>query len=145
MSNEIFNPMTSVYPGPLNLRCHLHEDALYSPDTYASALQAIRRPERLVFGLLSGLPLDAATRTSSDLAGDPSMIPRPNAASERVLPVCTTSDGEAAPAQRLTNTAVALENAGAATVLDSICQDTFRPFAARLAQKIEARLAGSCE
>lgn len=142
---ELFNPQTSTYPGPLNLRCHLHSESLSSPETYANALQAIRRPERLVFGLLSGLPLDAATRTPTDLAADPSMTPVPDATNERVSPVCTTSDGEAAPAQRLTQTAIALEHDGAAAVLDSICQDSFRPFAARLAEKIGARLAGSCE
>lgn len=151
---EIFNPMTSVYPGPLNLRCYLHSgsSAVQPVDRYVDGLLALRpNHDLLVFALIGGIPADLAQGDNfGEILADERMVPRPNASNERLMPSCsyTPAGGgmtnTADPPTRIIRVAQGLTAAGANGLVTSICQENFTEALDAIIEKISDVLGGAC-
>jgi len=61
---DLFNSVSSRYLGSLGLRCLESPSALHPVERYVAGLAARRSPARLVFGALSGTPVDVLERAS---------------------------------------------------------------------------------
>lgn len=139
---DIFNRSSLVFTDPdLNLRCSRYGDpalgAVHPTSRFVDGLLAVHPPERVVYHLVAGLPVDLAPSVGESpdyerLIGDedlrdPRMIERvdPNLPSQ-LAPSCDVVDrGYAYPPLRLLRVARGLEHRGVSVGVQSICQDAF--------------------
>lgn len=135
---DIFNRESSRYPDPnLNIRCALYQDQAVHPlQRYVDGLLAAHPPERLVYHVVAGVPVDLAPAIGDSpdydvLIGppgvrDPRMIVEPNAEGNILRTSCDVPGrGAAFPPERLVGLAQRLERRGAGVVVQSICQERF--------------------
>lgn len=117
----------SVYTGNLNLRCFENPGALHPTARYVSGLLALRpHPSRLFYGLIAGVPSGLTGDGYQTMLDDPGMQESVDSAQpSRLTPSCDTSMGTAFPPRRLVEVARDLEQAGAGTAVDSICQSDY--------------------
>lgn len=130
----------------LNLRCALIGDALHPLDRYVDGLLQLREdPRLLVFGIVTGVPVDLVglddDATYTEMLDDDRMANTPDDSMlppSRLLPSCTAGDGSgvAYPARRLVSTARDLVRAGARTRVGSICAPTYRSDLSAMARAI---------
>jgi hypothetical protein len=145
---DFFDP-DRTYLGHLDLRCFLHPDMIYGVDRYAAALGALRsaRPERLVLGMLVGVPPDAPPCVGpganlEGCLGEPEMTEMIDPAMPtHLLPACDSGHGWAFPARRFVSLGLAFE---ATTVVGSICASDFGPTLDRLLERIGGALPEPC-
>lgn len=145
-NDEMFNPTRDDF-GPLNVRCVVNEDELYSVSRYASGLRDIREDaDDVIFGLVAGVP--------ADLVADPDAIDfdailldermahrvSPDNPNE-LLPSCETASGTAYPPRRLVETARSFGGNG---IVQSICQSDFTPVVGAILERVAARARGEC-
>jgi hypothetical protein len=146
------DPDAEVKWGDLNLRCGLHRDdttLLQPADRYLRGLRALKpgQPERVVFGAITGVPVDAiAQRLTPDailalpvmkFEEDPLTPGLPRTVCERHDDPARPVD-RAFPATRLVQVARAF---GAQAVLDSICASSYGPALDRMVDKLVPLLA----
>ena len=79
---EMFNPSRDDF-GPLNVRCSLQDDELYSVSRYVDGLQSLRSdPQDVIFALVAGLPEDLVADPDevdiAEILTDPRMVPTVN-------------------------------------------------------------------
>lgn len=150
---ELFDPNSSTYAGDLNLRNYQNPSALHSVLRYVDGLLALRAdPSRLVFAAVAGVPQDLVADASSidysTVLADPRMAITFESGDTgiQVASACTSSSGgRAFPAQRIVQTAQALDASGAATIVQSICDENLDNAVNAIVNRIASRLAGSCE
>lgn len=153
IQDELYNGLSTQYTGDLNLRCFRYPNALRSVQRYIEGLAATRtNPNRLVYTLIAGVPMDTQV---SNLAGYNELLARedmveredPGAPVNRPLlvPSCETAAGRAFPATRLVEVGKGLQQRGARTLVESICQSDYRPIATHLLKRIGDALAGRCQ
>lgn len=149
---ELFNPTSSVYPGDLNLRCFMYPGAVYPVERYVDGLVALRpiSPELLVYAAITGVP--------TDLVANPSIIDydailADSRMQEEIDPAMPTrlktscnvpGRGVAYPPRRIVQVANLLQDRGAGTVIQSICQSDFSPALNAIIAKIADVLGGAC-
>lgn len=146
-NSAIFSTTDARYASTLlNLRCQTYGDDLMSVDEIVSQLVGLRPgAEDLVVGAITGVPLGVATGDFDALLADPAMqIHVDPTLMDRVLPACASPNGLADPARRLVGTLAGVERAGGRAVLQSICEDSFRPLTDALVRALAARAGGSC-
>lgn len=138
---DIFNRNSVVFDDPdLNLRCSRYGDpsfgAVHRTERFVDGLLAIHPPERVVYHLVAGLPVDLAPSPGEstdyeqligdEAVRDPRMIERPDPEMPSQLnPSCVTERGNAYPPLRLLRVARGLERRGAGVGVQSICQESF--------------------
>lgn len=146
---DIYNRDSATFPDPdLNLRCSRYEnDALHPIQRYVDGLLDVHPPERLLFHVVSGVPVDLAPvpGVSPDydaLVGDESVRdlrmvnrPDPSMPSQLTASCDVVGRGRAYPPLRIVRVAEGLQAAGAGVILQSICQEEFG-FAAALSTRI---------
>ncbi len=135
----------ALYQGELsNLRCLGRPEHLHPIERYVEGFAAARpdNPRRLVFAAIAGAPLDRTVDTGdagefrsllTDLEsrpgvdplcdgsmGEPASCPRPPF-------VCQSRGSDAQAPTRIVRVAEGLKARGASAVVQSICQDDFRP------------------
>ncbi len=113
-------------PTGLNVRCITYPDALYGIERYVGGLTSLRpHPGLLVYSAITGTPVGDFASYDALLA-DPTMTPTPDPASpDRMLAVCTSTNGTAYPARRMVEVARDLDRAGVQTSVSSICASSF--------------------
>ncbi|MDH5492337.1 MAG: hypothetical protein OEY14_10320 [Myxococcales bacterium] len=148
---QIFSETSTTYTGGLNLRCSQYPGALYPIDRYVNGLLALKPgdPDLLVYAAITGVPTDlVADPESIDYArilSDPRMVETPNPVMPMELaPSCTSDSGNAFPPRRIVSVARDLEIAGAAAVVQSICQASFNGALTSIIKKIADQLGGAC-
>jgi len=149
---DLFNSASTTYPLELNLRCATYPEALHPVSRYVDGLLALRpdHPERVVFGVLAGVPADLIPDSGpvdySLVLIDPRMqtVPDPSAPSH-LQPSCVAAGrGWTFPPVRITTLARDLDVADAHVALQSSCQGEFdKPMTAILNRTFDA-LAGGC-
>lgn len=150
----LFDPAAEAYQSvDLSMRCFAFPEAQHPVDRYvggegghAGLLGLRREPANLVFGVLAGVPVDAIedpSRPDYDAilehplmqeTVDPTMP-------TRLVPSCNVPGrGLAFPPRRIVDTARGLEQAGAGTVVGSVCQESYAgpidAFVARIADAL---------
>lgn len=128
---EVFNPVSEIAVGDLNLRCFRYPDMIHPLERYRHGFRALRprRPDLFTFAVIAGIPADLAGDGVTEAAAldrileDPLMEERldpdnPN----RLAPSCSrpSGGGAAFPPPRLVG--LARQLAGQ-SVVASICQD----------------------
>ncbi len=146
---EVFNPTSAVYTGDLNLRCFSFPGAVQPVERYVDGLLATRTsPDLLVYAIIAGVPTDAVTpdKTFEEILADPNMV-------EEIDPMMPTrlrtscnvaGRGFAFPPRRMVEVARQLDAAGAAGIVQSICQADFSPAISAVIDKIADVLGGAC-
>jgi hypothetical protein len=127
---ELFNPSSTVYTAPLNLRCFEHASALHPIERYVDGLLATRGwAEQLVFALLAGVPPDAASEPDvppdyDAILSHPDMQVRVDPDMPmRLHPSCSDPGTSFAfPPRRLVEVARALDARGVVTAAPSLCE-----------------------
>jgi hypothetical protein len=146
---ELFNPTSSVYSGDLNLRCFSFPGAVQPVERYVDGLLATRMsPDLLVYAIIAGVPTEAVTpdQTYEQILAHPDMMEMidPDMPT-RLRPSCNVAGrGFAFPPRRLVEVARQLDSAGAAGIVQSICQSDFSPAIAAIIDKIADVLGGAC-
>lgn len=146
-THAIFDPNSSTYGGTdLNLRCFAFgHEANHPISRYVDGLMQLRRrPGRVAFVPIVGIPVDLEPRSGEPISWDTLVSPdervrdprlweridpsMPN----RLVPSCNIPGrGVAFPPIRILRTARGLEARGARVAIGSICQESFRaPFMA---------------
>lgn len=135
----------------LNLRCSRYGapslGAVHQTERFVDGLLAIHPPERVVYHLVAGLPVDLAPSPGEsadyeqligdEAVRDPRMIERVDPEMPSQLnPSCVTERGNAYPPLRLLRVARDLERRGAGVGVQSICQASFG-----LSSELTARIA----
>jgi hypothetical protein len=125
--------------GNLNLRCMNHEaDARFERpvERYRDGLLGLKpnHPQRVVFTVIGGLPLDARSRTFDALLADPAMVNAEDPVQGGFArAVCTSATNDQAyPARRLLKTAQQFPNA----LAESICAEDYAPVIDVMVNKI---------
>ena len=127
---DLFNPMSGTFEGPLNLRCFLYKAPQHPVSRYIDGLRALRpdRPDLLIVAAIAGVPVDLIRPGTPDYTGilaDERMIETldPTVGLGRVTPSCDVPGrGLAFPPRRMVEVA---QGFGANGVVQSICQDAF--------------------
>ena len=131
---------------PINLRCFLNPDALYSLDRYLNGFRALHAADgaRVLFAAIVGVPVnlvdqqaisavdfnDTAQREAhyQRILDDPRMVETPDPAAtsgrETLLASCESVNGKATPPRRIVELA---RSFGPAGLVQSICGDNFGP------------------
>lgn len=140
---------------PLNLRCSQEADRLVSIDSFVEDLFALEpgHAERVVFLGIGGIPawavLDDATIATApiqdaavfeEILDDPLMVPTLDAYGNALEPVCETARGRGFPSPRVVQTARAIDAAGGAGLVHSICADSYDVALRAMAEEIGRRL-----
>lgn len=113
--------------GNLNLRCYLQDgreraDKLNSVSALVGRLVEGREPERVVLGVMGGVPAGLAGHDYGAILSAPEMQPRVSAEDENMLvPACSSERGLAFPSRRLVRAAAELERQGGHATVQSIC------------------------
>lgn len=131
---RIFDRNNDSFTPDLNLRCWRHGEAVHPSRRYVDGLLAVHPPERIIFHLIAGIPVDLSApdgeRTDyRTLIGDPSVRdPRmvetldPDNPSQ-LTPSCNVPGrGVAYPPVRLVTMARDLQARGATSFVQSICR-----------------------
>jgi len=144
---RIFDPVSTVYGGDLNLRCFQHPEAVQPIDRFVQGLiEAKGDAVRLVFAPIAGFPVDLEGQSVDTILADDRMELRVDPAMpSRLFPACDRASQTAFPAHRILQVAQGLEADGAASVPGSICQDDFGGPIARILDRVSLRVGGSCE
>ncbi len=131
----------------LNMRCFNHSDVLQPSSRYVDGLlPLVSDPTALVYAAITGVPTDTAGSDYAAILADPRMAERVDPMeSTRLLPTCATARGVAYPARRMVRTASALDDAGAKTVVRSICDEDFDGAIAAILERVAAGVSGSCD
>ncbi|MFK8003078.1 MAG: hypothetical protein AB8H86_26145 [Polyangiales bacterium] len=146
---DIYNRDSATFTDPdLNLRCSRYEDAALHPvERYVDGLLAVHPPERLLFHVVSGIPVDLVpppgvspdydALVGPEAGRDPRMVntPDPVMPSQLTASCDVPGRGRAYPPVRIVRVAEGLQAAGAGVILQSICQSEFG-FAAALSTRI---------
>ena len=146
---DVYNRDSVSFSDPdLNPRCSRYEDeALHPIQRYVDGLLAVHPPERLLYHVVAGVPVDLAppggeSPDYSRLVGpeevrDPRMINRPDPAQPSQLTAScnVVGRGLAYPPLRIVRVAQGLQAAGAGVIVQSICQVEFG-FASALSARI---------
>ena len=149
----IFDSSDPRYEGVgLNLRCGTIDEALHPLGRYVDGLLQLREdPRLLVFGVVTGVPVDLIGLDSeaeyAEMLADPRMAVMPDPAMPmRLAPSCVAGDGsgEAYPARRLVGVARDLIHEGARTRVGSICAASYRSDISAMARAI-VQGAPSCD
>jgi hypothetical protein len=146
---EMFDPNRTDL-GNLSTRCHLYPENVQRVEDFVAAFRALRadRPDRLVVGMIVGVPIDTpqcvgSGETLGDCLTVPAMVERLDPANPtQLIPSCNTSMGVAMPPVRLVELA---EQLGDAAYIGSCCEANYQPAIAGLTRKIVDHLpaAGS--
>lgn len=148
----LFDPMSTEYPGDLNLRGFEYPGALRPPTEYADGLLALRpgEPERVLFASLTGIPPELHGRTVAEvdaILADPRMQEAIDLESPtpRLVPSCNVPGlGIAFPARRIVTVGREIAARGGHTVAESSCGDDFGPQLERVALAIGDALRPHC-
>jgi hypothetical protein len=119
--------------------CHLYPDMLQPVASYAEELRAVRPgiEERVVVGVLTGLPPDFSWQPGDPVEDLRSMIRVDPENPQDLWPACTSPGGWAFPAPRLIELAYAF---GDGAFVASICQEDWSESMMGLARTIQRRL-----
>jgi len=145
--STLFSPEDPRFAGTdLNLRCTTYPDQLVTVDALVSGLVGLRpRPEDVVVGAITGVPVDLARSDFAAVLADPRMQNTTNAMMpNQLVPSCNSTHGNAFPARRIIQSLDGVSTEGGRAVLGSICDDSFAGFTADLANQLAARAGGSC-
>lgn len=128
----LLDPASTTYEGNLSLRCFTYPDALHPIGRYVDGLVAAKlEPGALVYGLIGGVPVELVEEgaTYDEILADDRMQQRIDASDpNRLAASCGTEDrGFAVPPRRMVRVAQALEDRGALTTVQSICQADLGP------------------
>ena len=163
---SLYNPSSTTYSGPLNVRCHQYGDAAVHPvDRYVNGFIQLRsRANLLVYAAITGLPTDLSPACTNGscaapnwdaLVGDPSvrdprMIEQVTADAQNIQPTCQTNnpDGSirtsAAPGIRIVSVAHGLQQLGAGVSVHSICDEDFGNALLDVINQIKSALSAAC-
>ena len=155
---DLFNRDSATFTDPdLNLRCSRYADqAVHPVSRYVDGLLALRTPDLLVFGAITGIPVNLAPAAGEptnwealvgdEAVRDPRMVERPDPMMpSQLTPACAVAGrGEAYPALRIGRVARSLEEAEAGVVIQSICQDDYGPALELIINKIADALSATC-
>jgi hypothetical protein len=148
-AGELYNPMSSVYSGDLNLRCFDFPEALHPVERYVDGLTALRPhlTQRLVFGTISGIPRDLSGRDETLILRDPRMDEHIDPSMPtRLAPSCSVEGrGFATPPRRLLEVGAGIREAGGRTVHMSICDDDYTPAVRTILEEIGVVARPVCE
>jgi hypothetical protein len=141
---EMLDPYDSDL-GPFLLRCFLHPEYARTVESFAAAFRGLRtdHPERLVVGMIVGVPPDAPQCIGSgeslgDCLAVPAMVEQVNPSTPTMLiPSCNDSMGLAFPPVRFVRLALLL---GDAAYVGSVCETDWRETIRGIARKIGERL-----
>ncbi|MBN1769654.1 MAG: hypothetical protein JXB32_00215 [Deltaproteobacteria bacterium] len=148
---EMFDPDPAAL-GHLNLRCANHPELVERVSDYVAAFRALRaNPDRLVLGLIVGVPLDADTciGQGDELGGCLALaamqaVENPARRGE-LIPSCDTTAtsgmGLAFPPRRFVELAQAF---GANAYVDSICKSDWTDAIRGITRNLVARLPSAC-
>ncbi len=161
-------PGEQPIPGP-NLRCIVHEDALYPVSRYSQGLLSLRpnQPDLLVFAAITGIPPQLAERnpTLQQILADPRMVPAidfqaqdeaGNLVDDRIKPSCDRIRVDdvngveeevlelAYPPRRIVDVALEIENGGGSSVVETICTDDFTRAIEGITRRLADALGASC-
>jgi hypothetical protein len=168
----IFDLRSTVYTGDLNLRCHLYKEPQWPVQRYIDGLKKLRprRESLVVFGAITGVPVDAVDTTPVDPAApgpgprrgacvrddgtfdhacilaDDRMVERVDTsatgAGARLVPSCDVPGrGVAFPPRRIVEAARGFGQNG---VVQSICQADFGPALDAIIAKVIDALGNVC-
>jgi hypothetical protein len=141
---EMFDPARTDL-GHLNIRCHVYPEFVEPVENFVAATHALRadRPDRLVVGMIVGVPPDAPECTGSgeEIPAclsvpamqeqlDPAML-------TQLIPSCNSAMGIAMPPVRLVRMAQQL---GDTATVGSICLTDYRDTIRAITQKVVERL-----
>lgn len=148
---DLFNPSSTRYAGDLNLRCFQFPEAVHPVERYVDGLLALRDdPSLLVYAAITGVPPELVANPDTidfdALLADPRMTENIDPTMPtRLEPSCNIPGrGLAFPPRRITTVAQLLERAGAAGIVQSICQDDFTGALNAIIKKIADVLGGAC-
>jgi len=147
----LFDPSSPTYPGDLNLRCHDYgEEALHPIRRYVDGLLERRSVEDLVFAVIGGIPLDALPESGAPdydaVLTHPQMQQTLDADRRFLEPSCDVPDrGRAYPPRRLVQVAQSLSLRGAATTVQSICQEDYTAALVSIAERVGTSASEFCE
>ncbi len=133
-----------------NLRCWALADRLHAASRYVDGLVALRtRPSRVVFGAITGVPVSAVTDGLSydEMLALPEMQEQPDALRPSQLSIACRGPLQevgAFPGRRLVEVARGLQQLGAATTVQSICQGNFEGALDRIIDELATVLGGAC-
>jgi hypothetical protein len=142
-----------VYPGDLDLRCLLHDErAVHRIGRYVDGLLAQRRsPELFVFGVIGGVPTEAAPPPGvfpdyDAILAHPDMQAAIDPDDPTILlrSCDVTGRGLAFPPRRLVEVARDLHDRGATGVVQSICQADFTGPTNAILHAIAGALRATC-
>ena len=148
---EMFDPDAAGL-GHLNIRCAHHPELVERVADYVAAFRALRaNPDRLVLGLIVGVPLDAdvCTGAGNELAGCLGLsamqaVENPARPGE-LVPSCdttaTTGMGLAFPPRRFVELAQAF---GDGAYVDSICKSDWTDAIRGITRKLVTHLPSAC-
>ncbi len=149
---DLFNPSSPTYGATdLNLRCFGHPAALHPIGRYVDGLRAaVGDPDRLVFGAITGVPVDLVSDPGAidyaTILSDARMEERVDPTHpSRLAPSCNVPGrGFAFPPRRIVEVARDLEAGGAASVVQSICQESFSPAIGAILDRLAAGVGSVC-
>ena len=124
---DVFDPASAEHGSvDLNLRCW-SADVEHSVERYVDGLLALRPSvDRVVYGLIAGVPVEAEGLSYGAMLDHPMMEERlDTGVGNRLAPSCNTANGVAFAPRRMVEVARGLDARGATTVVRSICQDSF--------------------
>ncbi len=126
---DLYNRGSVTYAGDLNLRCFAFPEAVHPIDRYVDGLIEARAASNLVFAGIVGVPRDVAGLGYGRMLAHPDMQERIDPRMPtRLVPSCNRpGTGLAFPPVRVVRVAQGLEDRGALTTIQSICQDDLRP------------------
>lgn len=131
---DVYDRMSTRYPAPeLNLRCFYYPEAVQPLERFTNGLLAARsEPGRLIYGAIVGVPEDINPAIGSPIdydaiLADDNMQERVNPMMPQELaPSCDRpGTGRAFPPRRMVTLAQELEEGGARTFVQTICQDSY--------------------
>ncbi len=140
--------------GGLNTRCARLANQVTHPTTrYIQGLLDLRRdnPDLLLFAPIVGVPPQLVTDVENQdygrILADPAMriVHDPTCSTgDCLVPACRSTNGRADPARRIVEVALGLDGLGASTIVQSICQEDYRPVLDGILKKIADALGGTC-
>ncbi|HVZ36526.1 MAG TPA: hypothetical protein VG963_29050 [Polyangiaceae bacterium] len=142
----------------INMRCGRNETNskfLWPADRYVNGFKALKPdyPDRIIFGAITGIPLDTEGKTPDEILAMPDMefrqklgtdlnpLPEPSCTSQDLTNPDNPKTSEAYPARRILRVAAGFEDQA---VVYSICNDDFAPALDTLIAKIAVKLRGNC-
>ncbi len=149
---DLYDMGSATYPGSLNLRCWQYPNAVYPIDRYTNGLLATRADnDLLIFAAITGIPPEVEPNADEvidweGILAHPDMVERQNPDEpQQLAPSCFVPGvGVAFPARRIVSVARDLEAAGANTIVQSICNESYTGAIQAIIGKIADVLGGTC-